>query len=36
VEFFEELGSPQGASPLGNLGRDHPVVAQVPEQEPAH
>ena len=23
VEFFEELGSPQGASALGNLGRDH-------------
>jgi hypothetical protein len=22
VEFFEELGSPQGASALGNLARD--------------
>ncbi|WP_160667289.1 hypothetical protein [Pseudarthrobacter sp. ATCC 49987] len=30
VEFFEELGSPQGASALGNLGRDHPVVAGEP------
>ncbi|SDK37035.1 ferredoxin [Arthrobacter sp. ok362] len=30
VEFFEELGSPQGASALGNLHRDHPVVADAP------
>ena len=30
VEFFEELGSPQGASALGNLHRDHPVVAGAP------
>lgn len=30
AEFFEELGSPQGASALGNLGRDHPVVAGEP------
>jgi ferredoxin len=26
VEFFEELGPPQGASAPGNLGRDHPVI----------
>jgi hypothetical protein len=30
VEFFEELGSPQGASALGNLHRDHSVVANAP------
>jgi hypothetical protein len=30
VEFFGELGSPQGASALGNLHRDHPVVAAAP------
>ena len=30
VEFFEALGSPQGASALGNLRRDHPVVAGMP------
>ena len=35
VEFFEELGSPQGASSLGNLGGDHPVVAAHPVAEPA-
>jgi len=30
VEFFDELASPQGASALGNLHRDHPVVAAEP------
>lgn len=30
AEFFDVLGSPQGASPLGNLGRDHPVIAAEP------
>ncbi|MDR7081181.1 hypothetical protein J2X01_000458 [Arthrobacter ginsengisoli] len=30
VEFFKGLGSPQGGSALGNLCRDHPVVAAGP------
>ena len=31
VEFFHELGSPQGAAALGNLGRDHPVIQAEPQ-----
>ncbi|ABM06393.1 MULTISPECIES: ferredoxin [Micrococcaceae] len=30
VEFFEELGSPQGAGAMGPVGRDHPVIAAEP------
>jgi Fe-S-cluster-containing hydrogenase component 2 len=32
VEFFEDLGSPGGASKVGNIGQDHPVVAALPPQ----
>ena len=32
VEFFENLGSPGGASRTGRIGRDHPVVAALPPQ----
>ncbi len=28
--FFEELGSPGGASKIGKVGRDHPAVAAIP------
>ncbi|WP_406175105.1 ferredoxin [Streptomyces sp. NBC_00996] len=30
IEFFAELGSPGGASHLGPVERDHPVVAGAP------
>ncbi|WP_406472032.1 ferredoxin [Streptomyces sp. NBC_01615] len=30
TEFFAELGSPGGASGLGPVERDHPVVAGAP------
>ncbi|GGN96670.1 ferredoxin [Streptomyces albiflavescens] len=30
AEFFAELGSPGGASQLGPVERDHPVVAGAP------
>ncbi len=32
AEFFEGLGSPGGASKVGKLGKDHPVVAALPPQ----
>ncbi len=32
VDFFEELGSPGGASKTGKTGKDHPVVAALPPQ----
>jgi NAD-dependent dihydropyrimidine dehydrogenase PreA subunit len=32
VEFFEGIGSPGGASRVGRIGRDHPVVAALPPQ----
>ena len=32
VEFFEDLGSPGGASKLGKIDKDHPVVAALPPQ----
>ena len=32
VDFFEELGSPGGASKIGKIGKDHPVVAALPPQ----
>jgi ferredoxin len=37
-EFFAELGTPGGASRVGRIGRDAPLVAQYPaaeRQEPA-
>ena len=30
VEFFEDLGSPGGASKLGKIEKDHPLVAALP------
>jgi NAD-dependent dihydropyrimidine dehydrogenase PreA subunit len=32
AEFFDELGSPGGASRAGKVGMDHPVVAALPRQ----
>jgi NAD-dependent dihydropyrimidine dehydrogenase PreA subunit len=32
VEFFEDLGSPGGASGVGKIHKDHPVVASLPRQ----
>jgi NAD-dependent dihydropyrimidine dehydrogenase PreA subunit len=32
VDFFEDLGSPGGASKTGKIGKDHPVVAALPPQ----
>lgn len=29
TEFFEDLGSPQGAAAVGNTGRDHPMIATL-------
>jgi ferredoxin len=30
VEFFDDLGSPGGASKTGKIGKDHPLVAALP------
>jgi hypothetical protein len=30
AEFFDDLGSPGGASKLGALDRDHPLIAAQP------
>jgi ferredoxin len=32
VDFFEDLGSPGGASKSGKIGKDHPLVAALPPQ----
>jgi NAD-dependent dihydropyrimidine dehydrogenase PreA subunit len=32
VDFFEDLGSPGGASKVGKIGKDHPLVAALPPQ----
>jgi ferredoxin len=32
VDFFEELGSPGGASKTGKIGKDYPLVAALPPQ----
>jgi NAD-dependent dihydropyrimidine dehydrogenase PreA subunit len=32
VDFFKELGSPGGASKVGKIGKDHPIVAALPPQ----
>jgi NAD-dependent dihydropyrimidine dehydrogenase PreA subunit len=32
ADFFEELGSPGGASKVGKVGKDHPTVAALPPQ----
>ncbi|MBT2386470.1 ferredoxin [Streptomyces sp. ISL-11] len=36
VEFFDELGSPGGASKLGLIERDHPFIAALPTQNESH
>jgi len=33
VEFFTYLGSPGGASSLGKIHSDHPIVAALPPKE---
>ncbi|HVU73135.1 MAG TPA: ferredoxin [Mycobacteriales bacterium] len=33
AEFFSELGSPGGASKVGLVHNDHPIVAALPPQE---
>jgi NAD-dependent dihydropyrimidine dehydrogenase PreA subunit len=33
VEFFDDLGSPGGASKLGLIEKDHPIIAALPPQE---
>src|ERR1039457_5365442 len=32
VEFFEDLGSPGGASKVGKISKDHPIVTALPPQ----
>jgi ferredoxin len=32
VEFFEDLGSPGGASKVGKINKDHPIVVALPPQ----
>ena len=32
VEFFKEIGSPGGASKVGKIRWDHPLVASLPRQ----
>jgi NAD-dependent dihydropyrimidine dehydrogenase PreA subunit len=32
VDFFENIGSPGGASKTGRIGQDHPLVASLPPQ----
>jgi len=32
VEFFDDLGSPGGASKIGKIEKDHPIVAALPPQ----
>src|ERR1700760_1052694 len=32
ADFFEDLGSPGGASKVGKVGKDHPVVAALAPQ----
>src|SRR3954470_5673157 len=36
VDFFEELGSPRGASKVGKIEKDHPTVAALPPQATEH
>ncbi|HEY3870204.1 MAG TPA: ferredoxin [Actinocrinis sp.] len=35
VEFFEDLGSPGGASKLGMIAKDHPIISALPPQAQA-
>jgi NAD-dependent dihydropyrimidine dehydrogenase PreA subunit len=36
VDFFEDLGSPGGASKVGKIEKDHPVVSALPPQGEDH
>ena len=36
VDFFDDLGSPGGASKLGRTGKDHPLVAGLPPMGEGH
>src|SRR5688500_9064368 len=33
VHFFDDLGSPGGAAKMGEIDKDHPLVAALPPQE---
>ena len=33
VHFFDDLGSPGGATKVGEIDHDHPMVADLPPQE---
>ena len=33
VDFFANIGSPGGASNIGRIGWDHPLVASLPPQQ---
>ena len=30
VEFFDDLGSPGGAAKMGEIDKDHPIIATLP------
>jgi ferredoxin len=32
VEFFDDLGSPGGASKVGKINKDHPIIKVLPPQ----
>ena len=34
VEFFDDLGSPGGAAKLGEIDKDHPLIAALPAAAP--
>jgi len=36
VDFFDDLGSPGGASKTGDIDKDHPLVAALPPQVNEH
>jgi NAD-dependent dihydropyrimidine dehydrogenase PreA subunit len=36
VDFFEDIGSPGGASKIGKIDKDHPLVAALPPQVTEH
>ena len=33
VEFFDDLGSPEGAAKMGKIDKDHPLIESLPPQE---
>ena len=34
VDFFDDLGSPGGAAKMGEIDKDHPLIAALPAAEP--